>query len=221
MTVSVNGIFYTLQDNNREYTVGQTNKQQQNAIDQLSTVYLTIPEIINDKPVTRVAFLAFNHNDQIKALSFPPTITYFEQDACSHMSSLENVTFRGASQVKVFERGVFYRDEKLLYIEIPPTVQQIGKYCFGYSNFDTLVYCGTMSFTDERIFMNSNEQQSYIPNSIIVHKSYPISTFGKADVIRDSTLCAAITIGRFRPCTSVSQIKIYHRIIFYLAISKQ
>ena len=216
MAVSVNGIFYTLQDNGNEYTVGKANRKVQNAIDSLSDVYVTIPEIINGKPVTRVAYLAFQSNNDIKSLSFPPTITYFEGDACSHMNNLENVTFRGASQVQVFERGVFYQDFKLYYLEIPPTVRSIGVYCFGYLPLQTLIYCGNTPIKDERIFMDSNEQQSYIPNSIIVHKYYPIETFGKANFIRDSVLCSAITIGRFRPCTNKQHVKIRVRIILFI-----
>ena len=141
MSIIENGIKYSLHENQKEILVGnKLSLTNNNAVDSsLSHAYVIIPERVHNLKVTRVLMSSFRTNDIITHLSFPCTITTLEKDSCAHMPKLEQVIFRGKSQLKELHRGVFYNDKSLSNIILPPLINSIDIYCFGTTQLQNLV----------------------------------------------------------------------------------
>ena len=222
MTIIENGIRYTVLDNQREVLVGDRSRSPGNSIDTstFNNEYVFIPECVQNKKVTRVAYLAFQKNQQIKKISFPCTIQVLEQDGCSHMPILEEIAFRGNSQLRVLERGVFYNDKSLQNLILPPLVQSIGIYCFGITNIQNLVYCGRYEFNDKIIFRDDSHEQYSNPSLILVPINYVPTKFGDVDVQKQVYPCAYLNsmkcCGHTQPKTEKISISVLFVLFFHI-----
>ncbi len=143
---------------------------------------VTIPQSINNKPVTEIAPYAFEgilDELEVKSVYVPDTIQKIGEGAFANNKLLENVLFGESSCVKQIGSFAFANCEKLNGITIPQTVTELGDSAFyGCCSIDAYdVAEENANYISDNGVIYTKGQSGNIGSVLI---SYPM---GKADQV--------------------------------------
>ncbi|WP_455538948.1 leucine-rich repeat domain-containing protein [Terrisporobacter sp.] len=116
---------------------------------------ITIPDIIENKPVTKIASEAFEGKNLLE-VSMPDTIKEVGKNAFASNMYLTDIKL--SSNLKVIPEGMFAFCGKLKEIEIPPAVKSIGKNSFDYVKLRKLSIPSSVEKISNKIFGKKIEE---------------------------------------------------------------
>lgn len=132
----------------------------------LSATSITIPSIIEGKPVTTIGFRAFIDHTKLKSVTIPDTVTVIEDyafDGCDglnkvYITNLEawlNIDIEGV-YANPLQYAKLYLDETVLtHIVVPGTITEIKNNAFaGYSSLTNIVLHSGVTSVGDYAFMN-------------------------------------------------------------------
>lgn len=167
---------------------------------------LTLPDIYNRKPVSRINYMAFSDCRRLTSVTIPDSITSIEEYAFAGCSSLTQVTF--GNQLKSIGDYVFDGCRKLTAITIPDSLKSIGEGAFNGCAIETAaipaIACSSVNtFTlktvvitsgdriDDEAFLNCSSLETVtIPNGVT---SIGESAFGNCVSLTDITIPDEVT----------------------------
>ena len=89
---------------------------------------VTIPSLIDNKPVSVIGDSAFNNNSALKSVTIPNTVNTIGNNAFNGCTGLTTVSI--PDSVTMIDRNAFYGCSSLDSIEIPASVKTIGSQAF-------------------------------------------------------------------------------------------
>jgi len=88
-----------------------------------------IPAMIDNKPVTTIAYNAFLNNTSIVSVNIPSTVTEIGESAFYGCTSLKSVSF--SSSLTTLGTYAFYNCTSLAAVKLPTTLTNVGSTVFG------------------------------------------------------------------------------------------
>ncbi len=167
---------------------------------------LTLPDIYNRKPVSRINYMAFSDCRRLTSVTIPDSITSIEEYAFAGCSSLTEVTF--GNQLKSIGDYVFDGCRKLTTITIPDNLKSIGEGAFNGCAIETAaipaIACSSVNtFTlktvvitsgdriDDEAFLNCSSLATVTISDSV--KSIGESAFGNCVSLTDITIPDEVT----------------------------
>lgn len=163
---------------------------------------LTIPETIEDLPVTQIATSAFKDKTVFKSMELPNSLTDIGDSAFENCTGLTNITI--PDSVTSIGKGAFKGCSGLTSITLPfvganetasAGYNQVFGYIFGYTtrvNSSSTVAGATCQYIDKYSMYNATYYWYYIPSSIksviITKGNIPNGAFTQCDGLNSVTI---------------------------------
>ncbi|MCR5202529.1 MAG: leucine-rich repeat protein, partial [Lachnospiraceae bacterium] len=130
---------------------------------------ITIPETINDKPVTSIGEYCFASNKyktSIESIKLPDSINTIGNGAFNGLSSLTSVNIPDG--VERIEAETFFGCEALTSIDVPLSVTFIGESAFAYTSIEEIKLPCNVSIIKNNAFRECTKlKEIYIPDSVV------------------------------------------------------
>lgn len=138
---------------------------------------LVIPRFIDNKPVVEIEPNAFVGIKNIKTLTIPYTIMQVGSYAFSGKKTspvqkfgmqLETVIFEDTKELVQIQNYAFYYNKNLIQINIPDSVEAIGKRVFeGCEKLTSVDFGSSLSYIDEKAFFGCSALENIeLPKSL-------------------------------------------------------
>ena len=188
---------------------------------------ITIPELYQGKPVTRVDTGAFAYAKNLKKITFPNTISQLGDQAFYDNETIEEVyipdsvydfgsgVFEGCTHLKkvrlpnglvTLPESTFEGCSALTDVELPSTVTKIGESAFeGCTSLASIAFPAGIAALGDSAFQESGLVEVTLPNSVTEMGDYVFRECASlATVVWNKTL-TAIPESTFRECTSLKE----------------
>ncbi|MDO4272176.1 MAG: leucine-rich repeat domain-containing protein [Eubacteriales bacterium] len=182
-TVLKDGVYYTYQKSSDSYV----------AADYTGVILeeITIPEMINGKPVSGIGEKAFSHCYRLRRVTLPPTITSIDDRGFSQCLSLEEINLPDGLE-NIGDSA--FAECKLKDVFIPDNVKNFGTSIFwGCRNLREVRLPESMtSIPDDMFYFASIDTPITLPSGI---KSIGSYAFGESSCVISSLPSSLVSIG--------------------------
>lgn len=159
-------------------------------LDPNTTVTVTVPNEIDEKPVTVIGELCFYYVKNVSGIILPDSITRLDGSALYHCDGLTSVVIPSGVE-KIGER-CFAWCQLLAEIQLPPRLQQIPDYCFNScSSLQTVTLPSKVTSIGVRAFSYCTSlEEIVIPDGVT---SIGERAFSKCDALKLLTVPSSVT----------------------------
>ena len=126
---------------------------------------ITIPDTIDDKPVTKIASEAFEGKNLLE-VNMPDTIKEVGKYAFASNMYMTNIKL--SASLKSIPEGMLAFCGKLKELNVPPSVKSIGKNSFDYVKLRKIIIPASVQKISNKIFGTKLEENKF--NTFIVEK---------------------------------------------------
>ena len=126
---------------------------------------ITIPDTIDDKPVTKIASEAFEGKNLLE-VNMPDTIK--EVGKCAFASNMYMTNIKLSASLKYIPEGMLAFCGKLKELDVPPSVKSIGKNSFDYVKLRKIIIPASVQKISNKIFGTKLEENKF--TTFIVEK---------------------------------------------------
>ena len=126
---------------------------------------ITIPDTIDDKPVTKIASEAFEGKNLLE-VNMPDTIKEVGKYAFASNMYMTNIKL--SASLKSIPEGMLAFCGKLKEIDVPPSVKSIGKNSFDYVKLRKIIIPASVQKISNKIFGTKLEENKF--TTFIVEK---------------------------------------------------
>ena len=126
---------------------------------------ITIPDTIDDKPVTKIASEAFEGKNLLE-VNMPDTIKEVGKYAFASNMYMTNIKL--SASLKSIPEGMLAFCCKLKEIDVPPSVKSIGKNSFDYVKLRKIIIPASVQKISNKIFGTKLEENKF--TTFIVEK---------------------------------------------------
>ncbi|MDD7753601.1 MAG: leucine-rich repeat domain-containing protein [Clostridiales bacterium] len=126
---------------------------------------ITIPDTIDDKPVTKIASEAFEGKNLLE-VNMPDTIKEVGKYAFASNMYMTNIKL--SASLKYIPEGMLAFCGKLKELDVPPSVKSIGKNSFDYVKLRKIIIPASVQKISNKIFGTKLEENKF--TTFIVEK---------------------------------------------------
>ena len=126
---------------------------------------ITIPDTIDDKPVTKIASEAFEGKNLLE-VNMPDTIKEVGKYAFASNMYMTNIKL--SASLKSIPEGMLAFCGKLKELDVPPSVKSIGKNSFDYVKLRKIIIPASVQKISNKIFGTKLEENKF--TTFIVEK---------------------------------------------------
>ena len=126
---------------------------------------ITIPDTIDDKPVTKIASEAFEGKNLLE-VNMPDTIKEVGKYAFASNMYMTNIKL--SASLKSIPEGMLAFCGKLKELDVPPSVKSIGKNSFDYVKLRKIIIPASVQKISNKIFGTKLEENTF--TTFIVEK---------------------------------------------------
>ena len=126
---------------------------------------ITIPDTIDDKPVTKIASEAFEGKNLLE-VNMPDTIKEVGKSAFASNMYMTNIKL--SASLKSIPEGMLAFCGKLKELDVPPSVKSIGKNSFDYVKLRKIIIPASVQKISNKIFGTKLEENKF--TTFIVEK---------------------------------------------------
>ena len=126
---------------------------------------ITIPDTIDDKPVTKIASEAFE-GENLLEVNMPDTIKEVGKYAFASNMYMTNIKL--SASLKSIPEGMLAFCGKLKELDVPPSVKSIGKNSFDYVKLRKIIIPASVQKISNKIFGTKLEENKF--TTFIVEK---------------------------------------------------
>ena len=126
---------------------------------------ITIPDTIDDKPVTKIASEAFEGKNLLE-VNMPDTIKEVGKYAFASNMYMTNIKL--SASLKYISEGMLAFCGKLKELDVPPSVKSIGKNSFDYVKLRKIIIPASVQKISNKIFGTKLEENKF--TTFIVEK---------------------------------------------------
>ena len=119
---------------------------------------ITIPDTIDDKPVTKIASEAFEGKNLLE-VNMPDTIKEVGKYAFASNMYMTNIKL--SASLKYIPEGMLAFCGKLKELDVPPSVKSIGKNSFDYVKLRKIIIQASVQKISNKIFGTKIEEYKF------------------------------------------------------------